>query len=100
MKQSAILELDTPDSGLISGHQDCHAYLERSVRDLLGPVRLDSDAQEQLLEETDEVFNEDDRRAFSCEPSLREVKESVWRANHLASPGTDGIISLFYKAHW
>ena len=68
--------------------------------DLLQPVHLDPAAQRLLLDETPEVFSDDDRAFFSEKPSLEETKESVWKSNLLGSPGCDGIISLFYKAHW
>ena len=99
IKQSSLLKLDTPD-GMKLGHHECRQYMEKMMTELLRPVNLDPTAQNLLLDETPEVFNEEDRIFFSKEPSTEETKESVWRSNLTGSPGKDGIISLFYKVHW
>ena len=99
MKSSSILMLDTPQ-GVKTGHFECQKFLEAMVKDLLRPVFLDSEAQDNLLEETPSVFTEEDRVFFSVKPTIEEVKESVWSSNLNGSPGIDGITSLFYKVHW
>jgi len=100
MKRSAILKLDTPDKGIISGHEKCHRYLEEQVRSLLAPTTLDDVAQQTLLSGVEEVFDDDNRTSLSSEPTKKEVQAEVWRGNQTASPGTDGIILMFYKFFW
>ena len=70
------------------------------VKELLQPTILDPSAQSLLLDETPEVFDDEDRAFFSESPTFEETKESVWGSNLTGSPGYDGIISLFYKVHW
>ena len=47
---------------------------------------LDPTAQSLLLDETPEVFSDEDRIFFSKAPTLVETKESVWKSNLTGSP--------------
>ena len=70
------------------------------MRELLAPATLHTLSQEILMAGVKEVFSENDRAFLSAEPTLKEVKEEVWRGNQIASLGSDGIILLFYKHYW
>ena len=100
IKKSSILKLQT-DSGILSGHEACAAFLEKSVEDLLlHPANLDVAAQETLLKEVKKVFTEDDNKRFLTPPTKEKVKKVLGESNLQAAPGTDGIPGLLYKEHW
>ena len=99
VKHSSLLKLDTPE-GVKSGHSDCKTFMENMVKELLQPTIVDPSAQSLLLDETPEVFDDEDRAFFSKVPTFEETKASVWGSNLTGSPGYDGIISLFHKVHW
>lgn len=100
LKLSSILKLDTPEEGIIVGHEKCQKYLEKQLKNLLSPVAMDQVAQRNILENVKVVFDEEDRLFLSAEPTLNEVKEEVWGGNSFAAPGSDGIILYFYKYFW
>ena len=101
LKKSAILKLQTEDNKLIEGHQDCAAYLENLVANLLHlPPALDVAAQDQLLAEVEPVFTVADNALLCKDVTKQEVKDILSEANLHAAPGSDGITSFLYKECW
>ena len=99
-QKSAILKLQTP-SGIVEGHEDCAAAVEKSVADhLLQPANLDPAAQEILLREVKPCFTEADNLYLEAPPTKEEVKQVLFSCNSHAAPGTDGLTAYFYKKHW
>ena len=97
IKKASILKLETKD-GIIEGHTNCAAFLERTVEDLLGhPAVLEYVAQEALLAEVTPVFSEKDNNTLLVPPSDKAVLENVNRPNVNAAPGSDGLPSLLYN---
>ena len=76
-------------------------YLENNVEQMFGtaPV-LDHAAQQQLLEEVEEVFTEEDNVMMAAPATKDEVKKLLWKANVNSSPGSDGLTYLVYKECW
>ena len=100
IKKSSILKLDT-ENGMLKGHDACAHYLENYVGDLLlHPARLDSAAQEALLNEVTPVFTEADNLMLCKVPDKNEVKEVLWDSNQHAAPGTDGLTAYLYSQCW
>ena len=99
-QKSAILKLQTP-SGIVEGHEDCAAAVEKNVADhLLQPANLDPAAQEILLREVEPCFTEADNLYLEAPPTKEEVKQVLLSCNSHAAPGTDGLTAFFYKKHW
>ena len=99
-KKSQITKLIT-DGGTLEGHKDCADFLVSQARDLLSkPAELNIESQRFLLEEIEPVYTSEDNVKLLAAPTLKELKETLARANLHAAPGTDGIPSLLYKYHW
>ena len=83
------------------GHRACMDYLENNVEQVFGtaPV-LDHAAQQQLLQEVEEVFTEEDNVMMAAPVTKDEVKKLLWKANVNSSPGSDGLTYLVYKECW
>ena len=100
LKRSSILKLQT-EAGLVEGHEECAAYLESQVAELLAhPALFDQAARDVLLGEVDKVFTAKDNQKFLSLPTLSDVRKRVSASNLLAAPGTDGIPSLLYSKCW
>ena len=100
INKSSILKLKTPN-GLISGHKDCANHLNEEVIALLGEeAKLDTTAQDKLLEDVTEVFTAKDNEMLDAEITDAEVKESLRRSNKSAAPGCDSITFLVYEQCW
>ena len=100
LKRSSILKLQT-EAGLVEGHEQCAAYLESQVAELLAhPALFDQAARDVLLGEVDKVFTAKDNQKFLSLPTLSDVRKRVSASNLLAAPGTDGIPSLLYSKCW
>ena len=100
IKRSSILKLQT-SNGIIEGHDECAAFLEQTVEDLLlHPAELDAQAQQTLLAEIVPVFTAEDNTKMLTPPTNDDVLETVTSSNLHAAPGTDGLPSLLYKECW
>ena len=100
IKKAHILSLET-DQGRLEGHEQCAAYLEAQVQELLGkPACLDSYAQEQLLSLVDIVVTEEDNVMLEAVQTKDEVLKTLNASNLHASAGSDGITGLVYKECW
>ena len=100
LKRSSILKLQT-EHGLIEGHDQCAAYLEGQVGDLLlHPAPIDQPARDCLLGEFTRVFTAKDNENLLKIPNMEVVKKVVDKSNLLAAPGTDGIPSYLYSKCW
>ena len=87
MKKCSILKLQT-DNGLLEGHSECAAYLEKTVEDLLlNPAYLDEQAQEILLNEIELVFTEEDNQLFLLPPTKKDIWNTICESNLNAAPG-------------
>ena len=77
LKRSSILKLQT-EAGLVEGHEDCAAYLEQQVAELLGhPALFDQAASDVLLREVDKVFTDEDNQKFHCPAWLMSRRECL-----------------------
>ena len=100
LKRSSILKLQT-EHGLLEGHDQCAAYLEGQVGDLLlHPAPIDQAARDCLLGEITKVFTAKDNENLLKVPDMKVVKKVVDKSNLLAAPGTDGIPSYLYSKCW
>ena len=100
LKKSSILKLQT-EFGLLEGHDQCAAFLENQVEDLLlNPATVDQAARESMLNEVEQVFTVQDNEKLLALPSMDDVKVTLANSNLLAAPGTDGIPSLLYSKCW
>ena len=100
IRKSAILKLQTPD-GLLEGHDQCAAFLEKDVKNLLlTDANLDLTAQSTLLEEISPCFTDADNAILESPPTLQSVQDTIKASNLHAAPGCDGIPSLLYKVCW
>ena len=100
LKKSSILKLQT-EFGLLEGHDQCAAFLENQVEDLLlNPATVDQAARESMLNEVEQVFTAQDNEKLLALPSMDDVKVTLANSNLLAAPGTDGIPSLLYSKCW
>ena len=89
------------ENGLIEGHDNCSAHLQKTLEDLLlHPANLDPVAQVALLDHVEEVFTKRDNDRLIAPVTREEVWESVLTSNVNSSPGTDGITSLVYREHF
>ena len=89
IKKASILQLMT-EGGLLEGHEACAAFLEKTVEELLlHPAKLDSAAQQALLDEVVPVFTMQDNQKLLTPPSSKSVYKTLSRANLNAAPGTD-----------
>ena len=61
---------------------------------------LDPKAQNELLEEVEEVFTVADNDMLDKPISDKDVKASLLSANRNSSPGSDGITYLVYLTCW
>ena len=100
INKSTILKLKTPD-GIISGHKDCAALLNKESMDLLGTeALLDATAQNHLLDSVTAVFTEKDNAMLEAEITDEEIKESLSKSNKNAAPGGDGLTFQTYVQCW
>ena len=100
VQKNSILRLET-DEGIIEGHDECSAFLEKTVRNLLGsPAILDQSAQDTLLDEIDTVFTDSDNEMLSKPPTKNEIHSNLLNSNLHASAGSDGIPGMVYKECW
>ena len=100
VRKTSILELQTV-GGLLKGHNECSAFLEESVEDLLlHPAQLDAHAQQSLLSEVHQVFTEEDNSMLLTPPTRAEVLNIINNSNLHAAPGNDGLPSFIYKECW
>ena len=53
-----------------------------------------------MLAEVEKVFTGKDNKVLLSMPQVDDVKKVVSAANHIAAPGTDGILSLLYHTYW
>ena len=100
INKSTILKLKTPEK-VLTGHQECANFLVQEVKDLWEKeVKLNEEAQEELLSEVKQVFTEEDNKLLEATISNQEIKDSLDRCNMRASPGTDSITYQTYKTCW
>ena len=88
LKKSSILKLQT-EFGLLEGHDQCAAFLENQVEDLLlNPATVDKAARDCMLNEGEQLFT----ALNNALPSMEDVKVTLANSNLLQLLGQ--IVSL------
>ena len=63
-------------------------------------IILDTNSQEKLLENIENVFTEEDNLSMLVVPDAEEIRKVLTKANHNTAPGNDELTSYLYHLHF